>query len=52
MDAARTGTFHGVHKSVTVEALNAFQRKFGRTPDVVQLAHPNVTGPGKGYIVY
>lgn len=50
MDAARSGTFHGVHKCVTVAALNSFQRKFGRTPDVVQLAHPNVTGPGKGYL--
>ena len=44
------GSFKGLHPGITKTLLSRFERKWGKTPDVAQLAHPNVTGNEKGYM--
>lgn len=40
----------GLHPGLTKTLLSRFARKWGKTPDVAQLAHPNVLGNEKGYM--
>ena len=36
-------------RDLTATALHSFENKYGRTPDVLQLAFPNLSGNAKGY---
>lgn len=47
--AISNGSISGIHPEVTSAALSNFERKWGRTPDVVQMALPNREGNVKGY---
>jgi hypothetical protein len=49
-DAVHGGSLLGLHPGITKTLLSRFARKWGKTPDVAQLAHPNVTGNEKGYM--
>jgi hypothetical protein len=40
----------GLNRELTIKNLNNFEHKFGRTPDVLQLAFPNLAGNKKGYM--
>ena len=40
----------GIPRDLTIQALNNFEHKYGRTPDVQQLALPNLAGNNKGYM--
>jgi hypothetical protein len=40
----------GLPRDITVQSLNSFQHKYGSTPDVLQLAVPNLAGNTKGYM--
>ena len=40
----------GMPREITVKALNRFAQSYGRTPDVLQLALPNLAGNSKGYM--
>lgn len=40
----------GLPRDLTMSALNHFEHKYGRTPDVLQLATPNLAGNVKGYL--
>lgn len=48
--AVRTGSVTGFHPEVSTAALSNFESKWGRTPDVVQMAYPNRLGNVKGYM--
>lgn len=48
--AVRNGSVTGFHPEVTTAALSNFESKWGRTPDVVQMAYPNKQGNVKGYM--
>ena len=48
--AVRTGAIQGLHPKLTSKALSRFERLWGRTPDILQLAHPNKMGNVKGYM--
>lgn len=39
-NAVSNGSISGIHPSVTKSLLSGFARKWGKTPDVVQMAHP------------
>ena len=45
-----SASFKGLHPGITKTLLSRFERKWGKSPDVAQLAHPNVTGNEKGYM--
>ena len=40
----------GLPRDITIQSLNNFAHKYGRTPDVLQLATPNMAGNRKGYM--
>ena len=40
----------GLPRDLSVASLHSFERKYGRTPDVLQLAVPNLAGNVKGYM--
>ena len=40
----------GLPRDLTIQALNKFEHNYGRTPDVLQLATPNLAGNTKGYM--
>ncbi len=44
------GSIKGFHPGLTKELLNKFANKWGKSPDILQMAHPNVTGNMKGYM--
>ncbi len=44
------GVFTGLHPGITKTVLERFSRKWGKTPDILQMAHPNITGNQKGYM--
>lgn len=48
--AIRDGSIDGFHPELEGRALSNFEAKWGRTPDVVHLAHPNKIGNVKGYM--
>jgi len=39
----------GLPRDLTATALHSFENKYGRTPDVLQLAFPDLSGNTKGY---
>ena len=39
----------GLPRDLTATALHSFENKYGRTPDVLQLALPDLSGNSKGY---
>jgi len=39
--ACKDKSITGLHPEITVKALNKFGRKYGKTPDIIQLAHQN-----------
>jgi hypothetical protein len=39
----------GLPRDITPETLHTFENRYGRTPDVLQLAFPNLAGNMKGY---
>ena len=39
----------GLPRDLTATALHSFENKYGRTPDVLQLAFPDLSGNAKGY---
>jgi hypothetical protein len=45
----RNKNVEGLPKEITLSALNSFSHKYGTTPDVIQLATPNLDGNTKGY---
>lgn len=42
--------FTGLHPNITKSLLERFSRKWGKSPDILQMAHPNITGNAKGYM--
>ena len=40
----------GIPREITIQTLNAFEHKYGRTPDVLQMATPTLAGNVKGYM--
>lgn len=49
-NAIRNGTITGFHPKLTTQRLSNFEAKWGRSPDVVQMAYPNKKGNEKGYM--
>jgi hypothetical protein len=43
-------TVSGIHPSVTLDAINKFEKEFGSSPEAFQLAQPNMLGNRKGYM--
>jgi hypothetical protein len=46
----KNGAVQGLPRDISVQSLNTFERQYGRTPDVLQLAFPNLAGNVKGYM--
>ena len=46
----KNGSVDGLPRDLTLQALNRFEHDYGRTPDVLQLAMPNLAGNSKGYM--
>ena len=44
------GSITGLHPGITKSMLSQFGRKWGKSPDFLQMAHPNITGNEKGYM--
>ena len=42
--------FDGLPLDLTLKALNRFEHNYGRKPDVLQLATPNLAGNHKGFM--
>ena len=40
----------GLPRDVTIKTLNNFEHRYGRTPDIIQMALPNLAGNTKGYM--
>ncbi len=40
----------GLPRDLTMTSLNQFSRKYGTSPDILQLARPNLAGNVKGYM--
>lgn len=47
--AIRHRTITGFHPKLTKKCLSTYEGKYGRSPDVVMMAHPNKEGNKKGY---
>ena len=46
----KNNNIDGLPRDLTIQALNKFEHNYGRTPDVLQLATPNLAGNTKGYM--
>jgi len=46
----KNSNIDGLPRDLTIKALNRFEHNYGRTPDVLQLATPNLAGNHKGYM--
>ena len=46
----KNSNIDGLPRDLTIQALNKFEHNYGRTPDVLQLATPNLAGNHKGYM--
>lgn len=46
----RNSNIDGLPRDLTIKALNKCEHNYGRTPDVLQLATPNLAGNHKGYM--
>ena len=40
----------GLPRDITIKALNNFENRYGKTPDILQMAIPNLAGNAKGYM--
>ena len=49
-DMAKNESVDGLPRDLTVSALNHFEHKYGRNPDALQMALPNLAGNTKGYM--
>ena len=49
-EAIDKGSVRGIHPDINKPLLSQFSRKWGKTPDFLQMAHPNKTGNEKGYL--
>jgi hypothetical protein len=45
----KNAAISGLPRDLTATALHSFENKYGRTPDVLQLAFPDLSGNTKGY---
>lgn len=48
--AIRNGSVTGFHPELQSKQLSNFESKWGRSPDVIQMAYPNKLGNEKGYM--
>ena len=46
----KNNSIEGLPRDLTIQSMNRFEHKFGRTPEVIQLALPNLAGNTKGYM--
>ena len=46
----KNSNIDGLPRDLAMKALNKFEHNYGRTPDVLQLATPNLAGNHKGYM--
>jgi len=46
----KAGKVQGIPRNITINALNNFNHKYGKTPDILQMALPQLTGNNKGYM--
>jgi hypothetical protein len=46
---SKHNSVQGLPRDITPETLHTFENRYGRTPDVLQLAFPNLAGNTKGY---
>ena len=44
------GNIAGLPRDLTIQSLNNFERRYGRTPDIHQMATPDLAGNKKGYM--
>ena len=49
-DMAKSGSVNGLPRDLTKHALNQFSHRHGTSPDILQLARPNLAGNTKGYM--
>jgi len=47
---AKQDNVHGLPRDLTIKSLNQFSHRYGTTPDILQLARPNLAGNTKGYM--
>ena len=47
---AKQDNVHGLPRDLTLKSLNQFSHRYGTTPDILQLARPNLAGNTKGYM--
>lgn len=47
--AISKGTITGFHPKLTTRCLSSYEGRYGRSPDVIMMAHPNKEGNKKGY---
>jgi len=47
---AKHNSVLGLPRDITQKTLNSFEHNFGRTPDILQLAFPDLSGNKKGYM--
>lgn len=46
----KNSSVDGLSRDITITSLNSFANNYGRTPDTIQLALPNLAGNKKGYM--
>jgi hypothetical protein len=46
----KSGSALGLPRDMTIQSLNNFEHKYGKTPDIIQMALPNLAGNSKGYM--
>lgn len=46
----KSSSVKGLPRDMTINTLNNFQHKYGKTPDIIQMAIPNLAGNTKGYM--
>lgn len=46
----RNNNTAGIPREITIKSLNNFSNRYGKSPDVLQLATPNLAGNVKGYM--
>jgi len=46
----KENSVHGLPRDLTMQSLNQFSHRYGTSPDILQLARPNLAGNTKGYM--
>ena len=49
LSISKHNSIQGLPRDITPDTLHTFENRYGRTPDVLQLAFPNLAGNTKGY---